>query len=345
MVSKLLIAGLLASQAASNPLDLYPRRATCGKNMQVCSPSGATTSHLPSLGPDLSSLYVDLLSTVDGVHFAAKRHANSDDDDDNDDDKDETVAFCCSAATSCLLLSSSTCPGKIPICYDKYTTNFVLPDGTTGTIAAGTLNLPDGSSADLFSGAYTNASTHISGNLYTSSSSSPGGESFSHSNHNAAAAAAADKPNTATLSIPPVYTAAGVGSAIPISALGTLVTSVATSVETLVSQATLPPTTRAAAETDAAGSTVAPATTRSAETVIPTTVLSTHASTVTTEEPAAATGSGAGTGASSASPTPSGFTGAAGSGRAALAGEAKSGVAAVVVLGAAMLLGGVAGVR
>ncbi|KAK8151890.1 hypothetical protein IWX90DRAFT_418585 [Phyllosticta citrichinensis] len=337
MVSKVFIAGLLASQAASNPLDLSLRHATCGKNMQVCSPSGATTSHLPSLGPDLSSLYADLLSTVDGVHFA-KRHAKNDDNDD-DDDNDDTVAFCCSAATSCLLLSSTSCPGKIPICYDKYTTNFVLPDGTTGTIAAGTLNLPDGSSADLFSGAYTNASSHVSGNLYVFSSSSSSGDSSSISSHSGSHHnAAADKPNTATLSIPPVYTAAGVGSAIPISALGTLVTSVASSVETLVSQATLPPTTRAAAETDAAGSTLAPATTRSAATVVPTTILSTHASTVVTEE-ALATG----TAGSSSSPTPSGFTGAAGVGRAALVAEARGGVVAVV-LGAAMLLGGVAGV-
>ncbi|KAK7533105.1 uncharacterized protein J3D65DRAFT_634371 [Phyllosticta citribraziliensis] len=334
MVSKVFIAGLLASQAASNPLDLSPRHATCGKNMQVCSPSGATTSHLPSLGPDLSSLYVDLLSTVEGVHFAKRHSKDDDDDDDNDDD---TVAFCCSAATSCLLLSSTSCPGKIPICYDKYTTNFVLPDGTTGTIAAGTLNLPDGSNADLFSGAYTNASSHVSGNLYVSSSSSSG-DSSSSSHSTSHHDAAADKPNTTTLSIPPVYTAAGVGSAIPISALGTLVTSVVSSVETLVSQATLPPTTRAAAETDAAGSTLAPATTRPAATVVPTTILSTHVSTVVTEE-AFTTG----TAGSSASPTPSGFTGAAGAGRAALVAEARGCVVAVV-LGAAMLLGGVAGV-
>ncbi|KAK8206025.1 hypothetical protein IWZ01DRAFT_544105 [Phyllosticta capitalensis] len=316
-------AGLLASRAAAS--------ATCGKEMQMCAPSGATTSHLPPLGPSLSTLYLDLLETVSGIHFTNKRSSSSSLLlSKRDDSTSDSTAFCCSAATSCLLLSSSTCPGKIPLCYDKYTTNFVLPDGTTGTVALGSLSLPDGSSADLFTGAYTNASSHVSGNLYDDDSSSSSSSS---------AVLASDKPNTATLSIPPVYTAAGVGSAIPISALGTLITSVVTRTETFVSSHTVPATTRAAPETDARGSTVAPATTRSKETVEPTTVVSVVESTMT-EEAGAATATGSGSGAvasasasASGSPTPSGFTGAA-AGR----GNGGMGLLAVAVGAAAVVL-------
>ncbi|EKG17633.1 hypothetical protein MPH_05081 [Macrophomina phaseolina MS6] len=188
-------AGVLSQLVLSTPFQpsLHARDDgdSCGTNLQVCNPPGASTTTLPALGPDLSGLYLSLLDSVKGISFEkrAQQHHHR--------RRDNTPSFCCATGTSCLTLSTFS----LPFCYDKFTTNFLFPDGSSGTIHTGSFAAADGATADLLAGTYTNGST--TGNLYS--------------------ADPAAKPNTATLSIPPQYTASGVGSAIPLTALGTVV--------------------------------------------------------------------------------------------------------------------------
>ena len=88
------------------------------------------------------------------------------------------------------------------------------------------------------------------------------------------------KPNTATLTLPTQYTASGVGSAIPVSALGEWSTYTTTIPGTI-----LPPVTIAAhvlAASIVSGSTVVPATTTPATTV-PATTIAPQTSVLTTK--------------------------------------------------------------
>ena len=105
-----------------------------------------------------------------------------------------------------------------------------------------------GGEANLLNGNYT-LTDGTSGNIYPS---------------------APAKPDTATLTLPTQYTAAGVGSAIPVSALGQW-----TTYTTTIPGTTIPPTTIAAhvlAASVVSGSTIAPATTEPAVTLAATTV-------------------------------------------------------------------------
>lgn len=239
----LVAASALAQLVLSSPLEnqlLDPRADSCGSNLQTCSPSDASSETLPALGPDLSSLYLSLLDSVKGIHFKRNLLAAH---------RRSTPSFCCATGTSCLTLSTYS----VPFCYDKFTTNFVFPDGSSGTIATGSFTGADSASADLLTGAFTNGST--TGNIY--------------------AADPAARPNTATLSIPPQYTASGVGSAIPLTALGTVVV-----VTTTVSESVLLPTTIPASTVP--GTTVAGVTTR-ADSIVPATTVE-AASTVSAHE-------------------------------------------------------------
>jgi hypothetical protein len=78
---------------------------------------------------------------------------------------------------------------------DKFTTNYYLPDGTYGTLNGGIYH-GTGGDVNLITG-----NISAGGNIYASDP--------------------AEQPNTAALNIPPLYTSSGVGSAIPVSALGT----------------------------------------------------------------------------------------------------------------------------
>lgn len=132
---------------------------------------------------------------------------------------------------------------------DNYTTNYLLPGGAYGQIVSGNYTSSDGN-ANLLTGDYS-MNDGSSGNIYTSTG-------------------AAAKPDTATLAIPTQYTAAGVGSAIPATALGEWTTYTTTFPAT-----TIPPTTVAATVLPASvsnGETVEPATTEPAETLAGTTI-------------------------------------------------------------------------
>jgi hypothetical protein len=105
----------------------------------------------------------------------------------------------------------------IPFCYDKFTTNFFLPDGSFGTIVGGSYTSPSGDVANLVSGEYTLVDGQ-KGNIYSDNASA--------------------RPDTATLPIPTQFTASGVGTAIPASALGGQVTLTYT---TTLPGSTIPP--------------------------------------------------------------------------------------------------------
>lgn len=152
---------------------------------EPCHPPGATASSPPAVGPNLNTLYVDVLSSVKGVKFH-KRSVQA----------REEKEFCCRQSLDCVTVQNL----NIAMCYDKFTTNYAFPDGSYGSLTTG--DYKSGSaSVNLLTGQYTNGNEN--GNIYASNPSA--------------------KPNTATLSIPPQFTGTGVGTAIPGNQLGSLI--------------------------------------------------------------------------------------------------------------------------
>jgi hypothetical protein len=89
------------------------------------------------------------------------------------------------------------------MCYDKFTTNFAFPGSAWGSLTTGEYEGGDGGKANLISGEYTKAGGE-KGDIYAENPS--------------------EKPNTATLSIPPQFTGTGVGSAVPATEIASVVT-------------------------------------------------------------------------------------------------------------------------
>lgn len=206
---------------------------------EPCQPSGATTNDAPAVGSDLSSLYTNVLNSVNGISFNNKRDLTA---------RKETSGFCCAKSLNCVNVQSL----NIPMCYDKFTTNFKLADGSYGSLTTGEYNT-DGQTVNLLSGDYQG------GNIYS--------------------AAPQDKPNTATLSVPPQYTGTGVGAAIPASELGSIIVYTTTIPgTTFTAPTTVPGTIRAATVNGVEVSTsIAPKTITEATTVAPqTTVVTTQ---------------------------------------------------------------------
>lgn len=100
--------------------------------------------------------------------------------------------FCCRQSLDCVNVQNL----NIAMCYDKFTTNFGFADGSYGSLTTGNYS-SSGATVNLFTGDYAG------GNIYASQPQ--------------------DKPNTATLSIPPQWTGTGVGGPIPASQLGSVV--------------------------------------------------------------------------------------------------------------------------
>jgi hypothetical protein len=216
MLSKLSLA-LLISAAFCTQHDIVARDG-CGTNYVSCSPSGAKSMTSPNVGPDMSSLYVDLLSSVAGIHFSKRELGTI---DGAIIEKRGSPSMCCAQGTSCLNLQGF----NVPMCYDKFTTDYILADGSYGTITTGEYCGADGSKVNLLTGNFT-ISNGQNGNIYSNDESA--------------------KPNTATLSIPPQWTATGVGSAIPITELASVggITSTASAIaastiETVISGKTV----------------------------------------------------------------------------------------------------------
>lgn len=229
----LLLFAVALSTATCAALELAGRD-TCKPDFVACNPSSAKFTTTPDIGPDMSSLYTDLLDSVAGIHFLKRQPQERETVEDvpgalrsastKYDKRSSSVALCCklrhgerpgvgqsgantapssgAQGTSCLFLHSHL----LPFCYDKFTTNYFLPDGAHGTLHNGTFTSSTGTHANLLTGESTSADGEP-GNIY---SAAPGA-----------------RPDTATLSVPPQWTATGVGSAIPATGLGNVVVTTA----------------------------------------------------------------------------------------------------------------------
>jgi hypothetical protein len=226
-----------AYAAPGSPFEALEAKASNDNPCEPCQPSGATGNDPPAVGSDLSSLYLNVLNSVQGISFSKRSLSER-----------ASSGFCCVASLNCVNVQSL----NIPMCYDKFTTNFKFPDGSFGSLTTGDYN-SNGQDINLLTGDYSG------GNIY--------------------AAAPQDKPNTSTLSVPAQYTGTGVGAAIPASELGSVI--VYTTVipgTTFTAATTVPGTIRAATVNGVEVSTsIAPQTITQATTVAPqTTVVTTQ---------------------------------------------------------------------
>ena len=189
MRHQLLIA--FVAPAALVAASVLKSRGECQQGYTLCSPAGANTATTPQIGDsDFVNLFQDIvLSSLP----ASKRSLSS--SSEHSVEKRDSPSLCCVSSLTCLTMHSL----NIPFCYDQFTTNYYLPDDSYGTVVGGSYSSSSGATANLESGDYTEKDG-TTGNIY---------------NGNSAA-----KPNTATLPMPSQFTASGVGSAIPASALG-----------------------------------------------------------------------------------------------------------------------------
>jgi len=182
-----LLLAILTAGATADSVSSLNSNGGCDSGYVVCAPAGATSATTPQIGDAaFQNLFADI---VESSLPPSKRSLS-----------DRAVAsLCCNALLSCLTISAL----GLPMCYDKFTTNYFLPDGSFGTVVGGSYTSSAGDHANLETGDYTlvNGTT---GNIY--------------SNDPAA------KPNTATLPMPSQFTASGVGSAVPIASLGSQIT-------------------------------------------------------------------------------------------------------------------------
>jgi hypothetical protein len=182
-----LLLATVVTKAIAGSVSSLDAAGGCADGFVICAPPGATSTATPQIGDAaFQNLFVDI---VQSSLPPSKRSLS-----------DRAVAsLCCNALLSCLTITAL----GLPMCYDKFTTNFFLPDGSYGTVVNGSYTSATGDTANLETGAYTLANGQT-GNIY---SSDP-----------------AAKPNTATLPIPSQFTASGIGSAVPITGLGSPVT-------------------------------------------------------------------------------------------------------------------------
>jgi hypothetical protein len=173
----------LAAIATASPFESMAK-ATNDDPYEACQPQGATGTTPPPVGTELSSLYTDILSSIQGITFD-KRSVNG-----------RADGFGCRQSLDCVNVKNI----NIPMCYDKFTTNFQFPDGSYGNVVAGTYS-SGGTDVNLISGDYTKDGQ--SANIYSNNE--------------------AQKPNTSTLSIPAQFTGTGVGGAIPITELASVI--------------------------------------------------------------------------------------------------------------------------
>jgi hypothetical protein len=233
----------LAATAYASPFDAMAA-STSDNPCEPCQPQGATGMDPPAVGSDLSGLYKNVLESVKGISFEKRAPSIQ---------TREASGFCCLKSLDCVNVQNL----NIPMCYDKFTTNFKFPDQSFGSLTTGDYE-SQGTKANLLTGDFSNASGN--GNIYAND--------------------AAAKPNTATMSVPPQYTGTGVGGAVPASELGSII--VFTTVipgTTFDGPTTLPGTVRVATvDGQTLSTTVPPSTITHATTIAPqTTVVTTHA--------------------------------------------------------------------
>jgi hypothetical protein len=252
-----LLSLALAATAYASPFDAMAA-STSDNPCEPCQPQGATSMDPPAVGSDLSSLYQNVLDSVKDITFSKRSPPAL--------QSRESSGFCCLKSLDCVNVQKL----NIPMCYDKFTTNFKFSDQSFGSLTTGDYE-SNGAKINLLTGDVSDGPSGSPANIY--------------------AADGAAKPNTATLSIPPQYTGTGVGGAVPASELGSII--VFTTVipgTTFAGPTTLPGTVRVATVNgQALTTTVAPSTISHATTVAPvTTVVTTHAPEATSSAAAAA---------------------------------------------------------
>jgi hypothetical protein len=139
----------------------------------------------PSVGGDLAPLYGEILDSIKGIS-SSKRSLHGRDEE----------GFCCRQSLDCINVQNL----NIPMCYDKFTTNFAFADGSYGSVTTGEYHSGD-AKVDLISGDFS--TNGQGGNIYADKPD--------------------EKPNTSTLSLPAQYTGTGVGAAIPPTELGSII--------------------------------------------------------------------------------------------------------------------------
>jgi hypothetical protein len=228
-----------AAAAPGSPFQALEAQASSDNPCKPCQPSGATGIDPPAVGSDLSSLYVNVLDSVKGISLSKRDGMTA---------RASSSGFCCAASLNCVNVQSL----NIPMCYDKFTTNFKFPDGSYGSLTTGEYN-SNNQQVNLLTGDYP------AGNIYSADPQ--------------------DKPNTSTLSVPAQYTGTGIGAAIPASELGSIVVYTTTIPgTTFTAPTTIAGTVRAATVSGVTVSTsIAPQTITGATTVAPqTTVVTTQ---------------------------------------------------------------------
>jgi len=204
----------LATLASASASDNHNKRAdSCASGYTLCAPAGATTTSTPDIGDsEFLNLFVDI---VESSLPASKRSISP----------RGAASLCCISSLNCLAMNTM----GLPFCYDKFTTDYFLPDGSFGTVVGGAYTSATGDTANLETGDFT-LTDGTTGNIYSADQ--------------------AEKPNTATLPMPSQFTSAGVGTAIPASDLGVKVTLTFTTTfpATTVPATTVPESTITSAE-------------------------------------------------------------------------------------------------
>jgi hypothetical protein len=104
-----LILLLLLATACASPLQKAARQ-----ECKPCNPQGATDTKPPLIGPQMDSLFIDVLQSVRDIRFN-KRWA--------DLLLARKNAFCCAENLDCVNVLNL----NIPMCYDKFTTHYAFP--------------------------------------------------------------------------------------------------------------------------------------------------------------------------------------------------------------------------
>lgn len=100
-----LVLASLAVATGSNrhptKLQLDPRDEECENNFSLCSPTGASSVNTPAVGSELSSLYLDLVDSIQGVQNY-KRAVDLDDQivDHKLQPRGSKIGLCCKVAST-----------------------------------------------------------------------------------------------------------------------------------------------------------------------------------------------------------------------------------------------------
>lgn len=93
---------------------------SCTSGFTLCAPAGATSETTPRIGtPAFQNLFVDIVFS--SLPSSSKKSLTS---------PSSPASLCCRTLLSCVLMINL----EIPFCYDQFTTDYFLPDGSYGTV-------------------------------------------------------------------------------------------------------------------------------------------------------------------------------------------------------------------